>query len=202
MHEVSSQVIEGTISVSASCVFEPLFPYATDRVMLDLETIGNTPGSAIVAIGAVRFSGDIVNAEFYKRVSLKSCIDLGMTTDAGTVLWWLQQSDAARQEIVKADTTINVALMSFFEFATGTEEVWGNGADFDNVLLEEAYRLAFMPQPWKWSRNRCYRTLKSLYPHVTVPREGTHHNALDDAKHQHRHLMAIFHAMQAAPSSN
>jgi len=67
--------------------------------------------------------------------------------------------------------------------------VWGNGAAFDNVILASAYRQANITQPWLFWNDRCYRTVKALSPAVTMQRNGTHHNALDDAESQARHLI-------------
>jgi exodeoxyribonuclease VIII len=46
-------------------------------------------------------------------------------------------------------------------------------------------------QPWRHWNDRCYRTVKSLYPDVKLERVGTHHNAVDDAESQARHLIAM-----------
>jgi len=63
--------------------------------------------------------------------------------------------------------------------------VWGNGADFDNMMLASLYDACRLAVPWKYYSNRCYRTLKSFSrPSDMVTREGIHHNALDDAVHQ------------------
>ncbi len=69
--------------------------------------------------------------------------------------------------------------------------MWGNGSDFDNTLLEEAYRATGIKPPWRFTGNRCYRTVKNLFPDVWVDPVGTAHNALDDATYQANHLIAI-----------
>jgi inhibitor of KinA sporulation pathway (predicted exonuclease) len=49
-----------------------------------------------------------------------------------------------------------------------------------------------MQAPWKFYNDRCYRTLKAMYPHIKMPkRTGTHHNALDDAISQVNHLILL-----------
>lgn len=162
------------------------------QVMIDLETLGNKPGSVIVAIGAVKFANGEITASFYERVDAESCIALGLRMDASTVMWWLKQECAARLEITKAGKEISEVLRDFAAWLGDPDaEVWGNGAAFDNVLLADAYDRAHMPRPWKFFNDRCYRTMKALRPEVPMPRAGTHHNALDDAKSQAMHLMAI-----------
>ena len=69
--------------------------------------------------------------------------------------------------------------------------VWSNGAGFDNVVLSSAFRRIGMEQPWPFRNDRCYRTMKAQHPEVKMQRVGTHHNAVDDAESQARHLMAM-----------
>jgi hypothetical protein len=175
------------------------------RVMLDLESLGTAPGSAIVAIGAVRFDAEGITEEFYQRVDLESCIRAGLTMDASTVLWWMGQSDAARHEITLPGVHLAQALLDFRLFLDNTRnpelrpasmengkiEVWGNGASFDNALLAAAYRAIGDAQPWSFTKDRCYRTMKATRPDIQIARAGVLHNALDDARSQALHLIAI-----------
>lgn len=163
--------------------------------MLDLETLGNAPGCVIVAIGAVRFNKKEITDQFYTRVDPDSCVKAGLKLDTDTVLWWLKQKDEARLEITKPGDPLLHALDKFSHFAQwGNEdiELWGNGAAFDNAILAAAYRALGRPAPWKFSNDRCYRTMKNLLPQVTIARgSGTQHNALDDARAQAEHLIRI-----------
>lgn len=168
-----------------------------NHIMLDLETMGNRSTAAIAAIGAVRFNPAQrqITSEFYMRVNLASSTDAGLTLDASTVLWWLKQSDDARKEITHPGAvSLECALIEFENWLHATEAapiIWGNGADFDNVILANAYRAAGFEQPWNHYDNRCYRTLKSLKPELKIQRTGTYHHALDDAKNQARHWFDI-----------
>lgn len=171
-------------------------------IMLDLETAGQGPDAAIVAIGAVQFDRDagIIGERFYAPVDLASAVAAGGIIDPSTVTWWLRQSDAARGELTRPALQIGSALDTFDVWLQrmGVRDlhVWGNGAAFDNVILAGAYKRFGRPVPWQFWNDRCYRTMKSLYPAVTLERTGTHHNALDDAEHQARHLLAILAAMR------
>lgn len=168
----------------------------TNHIMLDLETMGTGPNAAIVAIGAVRFNiAAGITDSLYCAIDLESCMDEGQTVTASTIKWWMQQSDTARKEIYsKTNINIDLALMRFTEFVDADKSnafIWGNGSDFDNAILANAYRLMNIPAPWKFYNNRCYRTTKNLYPQIKIERSGTHHNALDDAVSQTQHLLAI-----------
>ena len=156
------------------------------HIMLDLETMGNGNRAAIIAIGAVSFNSSGVKERFYQQVRLDMSIDCGMEMDASTVLWWLQQSDDARSAF-KDNEKAGSLCDALYEFArwyasVGGVEVWGNGA---------AYRFTGIEQPWKLWNDRCYRTLKAMYPRIKPIRSGTHHNAVDDAHSQADHLLQI-----------
>lgn len=171
------------------------------NIMLDLETMGADPNSAIVAIGAVAFEFDKKDPldQFYKKVTLASSVNNGGIMNPSTVLWWMNQSQSAREEIVSAETDINYALKCFTIWVDGLRgaspqnklQIWGNGSDFDNVILHSAYRHANMPAPWQFWENRCYRTMSAMHTNTRLVRKGTHHNALDDARSQAEHLMRI-----------
>ena len=70
--------------------------------------------------------------------------------------------------------------------------VWGNGADFDNAILRNAYTAVNRELPWMYYNNRCLRTLRGENPDVAKPAfVGTPHHAGDDARNQAEHLLLI-----------
>lgn len=165
------------------------------HVMIDLETMGMRAGCAIISIGAVQFdpkTGEM-GAEFYEVVDLQSCMDVGLHLDASTVMWWMQQSEEARAQFKKAGLNIAEALVKFSSFITQKQivYVWGNGADFDQPILAEAYNKCVLTLPWKFWNNRCYRTKKGE-SNVKMQRTGTYHSAIDDARSQALHLIDIY----------
>ncbi len=165
------------------------------EVMLDLETMGNGSRAAIIAIGAVAFDHTGVKDRFYRQVNLQSSMAAGMECDASTVMWWMQQSEQARAAFKDDEKAkpLAEALIDFMGFciANDVAGMWGNGAAFDNAILSSAYRLCGVEQPWKFWNDKCYRTIKGLYPDIRIVRKGTHHNALDDALSQAEHLIAM-----------
>lgn len=171
-------------------------------VMVDLETLGTAPGSIILSIGAVSFGPKKEHVStFYERISIASCQEHGMTFDADTLAWWMLQSAEARAEAFSGALPLPLVLERFNGFLgrdAKDVEIWGNGASFDNALLASAYRAAKLPLPWKFWNERCYRTMKALYPEVPCERTGTHHNALDDAMTQARHLAQILMHIEKA----
>lgn len=169
----------------------------TRMIMIDLETFGSAPGCSIASIGAVAATHDgFVQDELYLIVSRNSCADHGLHESAATLEWWSQQSAEAQQVIglsTDPDGSMPLAMaldeLNRFVSRQGTNaEVFGNGSDFDNAILAAAAHAAGVELAWPFWQNRCYRTIKSLTPHVKIMRRGTHHNALDDARDQAAHL--------------
>lgn len=177
-------------------------------VMLDLETMGNGPNAAIVAIGAVEFDPTTrsLGRRFYQVADLETSVRGGGEIDASTVMWWLRQSDEARKDISGEGQPLQQVLVAFGTWLAALADdvkVWGNGAGFDNVILSQAYRRADLTVPWPHWNDRCYRTMKAMRPDVKMERVGVHHNAINDAESQALHLMAILAAnaqVQAGPA--
>ena len=183
-------------------------------VMLDLETMGNGPCAAIIAVGAVAFDGvsqrgvrTVHQNKFYEVVSLESAMAAGGVVDASTILWWMEQSESARSaftgDAASRAKPLPEVLAAFSRWLNDVSwgypdkvRVWGCGAAFDNVILRSAYRAVHSPAPWKHWNDRCYRTIRELRPDIQLSRIGTHHNARDDAESQAIHLMKIFEAME------
>lgn len=172
-----------------------------NHIMVDLETFGKSKDAAIVSIGAVRFDLDKgeLGDRFYQVVNLNSAQRAGGKIDAETVMWWMGQGEEARKALTGDDSVpIENALKNFSNWIREKplEALWGNGADFDNVIIEGAYqRLGWTP-PWAYYQNHCYRTLCSLKPDLkrNAFRNAvdTAHNALGDAITQAKHLCAIW----------
>ncbi|MBY0237899.1 MAG: 3'-5' exoribonuclease [Burkholderiaceae bacterium] len=175
-------------------------------VMIDLETMGTRPDAPIIAIGAVAFDIDkgVLGERFYTTVDLASSVSQGARIDPGTVMWWLKQGDEARAALQDgSQAPVNIALQNLTLWLrtncapTNKLRPWGNGANFDPVILEEHYRKADLDVPWKFWNIRCCRTLAALRPDIKRQNNGTMHNALDDAIAQAEQIIAIFQSMIA-----
>lgn len=174
-------------------------------VMLDLETLSSQPDAAIISIGACTFRTDGTAMTADERKLFTISIDMvssqraGGHVDAGTIRWWLQQSDAARAAVTGSNSAnVAVALQMFRSWLLeiGPARIWGNGAGFDNIILRQAYQRLQMEAPWGFYQDRCYRTLKNLRGEIQFTRMGIAHSALDDAVSQAMHAERLFAAMR------
>lgn len=171
-----------------------------NHVMIDLETRGQTPGCAIISIGAVAFgpTAGLLGRERYLVIHPKTCHAAGLVDDPSTMTWWSTQPEEARKVLHEAETqgldlgdALDELTSWLGQFSLPQLKVWGNGSDFDNAIMACCYRAVGKKVPWNFWNNRCYRTIKSMHPAIKLVRKGTHHNALDDARDQANHLLNI-----------
>lgn len=163
--------------------------FRVKHVMLDLETFGVAPGVVIRSLGAIEFELDGTTGKTcYANIDRQSCEDLGLTIDPRTEAWWLEQSKEAQAALLDDPMPIKVAAEAFADWfrRVGADCVWGHGAAFDPVIWEAASKAAGFPVPWKFWNVRDTRTVFDLFDFDIrdVPRDGTYHNALDDATYQ------------------
>ncbi len=193
------------------------------HVMADLETISAKSNGGLAQIGAARYRPlRDLNYEFYPAsldtfkvtIDIESSVQMGLDMSASTMKWWMRQSDAAREEVFPETGTVHIAkaLQMFTEWLGPDKEqrIWGHGASFDPVLLQNAYEACQIKPPFKFRNFRDTRTVfaqvgeKDLWGdyedlgEIRVPKEvvgdltrhrkmsdfGPKHSALGDAERQ------------------
>ncbi|EFT1826919.1 exonuclease, partial [Escherichia coli] len=172
------------------------------HLMIDLETMGKNPDAPIISIGAIFFdpqTGDM-GPEFSKTIDLDTA---GGVIDRDVIKWWLKQSREAQSAVMTDEIPLDDALLQLREFIDENSgeffvQVWGNGANFDNVILRRSYERQGIPCPWRYCNDRDVRTIVELGKTIDVdartaiPFEGERHNALDDARYQAKYVSAIW----------
>jgi hypothetical protein len=164
------------------------------QVMLDLETMSTASNACICSIGAVKFDTEKgITSKFYVTVDARDCKRLGLDFSASTLAWWKKQNRKALDMLLEDNMPLQEALIKFSAwYGKKSLWTWGCGSDFDNVIMKNAYDAVGMKLPWKYGDNRCYRTMRALFPEIEGgERVGTYHNALDDARYQAKHLIRI-----------
>lgn len=188
------------------------------HVSLDIETLGTRTGSVILSIGAVMFDPDPNNVgvapvyPFETFITIESCQSYGLTIDPSTLGWWMTQPPEARRifEHVREESegvSLQTALAQFTKFLVGAGwdnwngepcgdlVIWGNGSDFDNALLQDAFARVGLKTPWKFYNNRDLRTLRAAVGLLTgedAPKFKPllPHDALSDADAQRATVQA------------
>lgn len=160
------------------------------NLMIDLETLGTAANAPVVAIGAVFFdpmTGQLGD-QFEVTIEVEDALHYGVMSGS-TFKWWMSQSDAARQKVVRGRESADIAFKMFRNFAMGhgdDVQPWGNGASFDIAILDYAFpRILNKPAPWKFWNVRDCRTIKELATGIvdfdSSMKSGVAHTALDDA---------------------
>lgn len=165
------------------------------RVMIDLESLGTKPGCAILEIGAVPFTkeGPDQSNPFHARISPESNEEHGLTAEAGTAEWWMQQPDKARQAVTGGkDLSTVLENFAFWIGDVQPEEMWAKSPEFDCAILRAAYEAVGIECPWPFYINRDVRTAYSLAGEPDLMQKGTSHTALADAIYQARKVAKCF----------
>lgn len=181
------------------------------HLMIDLETLGTAVNAPIISIGAVFFDPNTgkLGEEFNQSVDLASALKFGKAS-GDTIKWWMGQDDNARKSVTRGILTIEEVLSGFVTFVHKKDvnflRVWGNGATFDISILEVAFtRVLGKPAPWKFWNVRDCRTIRELGDGIVeyeFVREGTHHDALDDAKFQAKWVSAYWQGIRKPKSES
>jgi hypothetical protein len=180
--------------------------------VVDIETLAQGHDAVIGAIGVVIVDVAQLRAvdEFYCRVDLAQ----GRQRDDDTMAFWERQKiespaaweemfgNAGRLFLVDALKALSNFLGRHFDKVAAVE-LMGNGSEFDNVLLADAYQQWGVEQPWWFRGNQSLRTvvwmgrqLLGIDPKYQLPFEGCRHHALHDARHEAAYLIHILTAFK------
>lgn len=174
--------------------------------VIDIETYDTRPTARVATIGAVAVdlvTGVVLDA---MHIPLSAQDQPFRTQSDSTMRWWASQPMAARD----AAFGLMVPRLSVYDGLDGVGDfirritgyhsktprtfgVWGYGASFDIVVLENLYADVLMTLPWTYSQHRDLRTLYELagikLADFVEPGE-TPHIAVDDAKAEARAMLA------------
>lgn len=166
------------------------------HVMVDLETASTANNAAILSLGACCFAGRNPHSDsrFYMKASLASNEAIGLNVDKEVMEWWDKQSPHSRAEAFSGTEDVLSVLDHFHSWICKLGPIenvhlWGNGADFDLVILRNAYETN-ATYPFDFRKHRCYRTISSIFASfIPYPKYAEQqHNALADAEHQAKRI--------------
>lgn len=168
-------------------------------LMIDIETVGRTPGCAIIQIAAVPFNintGQISTNVFKMSINLDHQLKSGkgFTYCPNTYKWWMKENPKLFKLLSTSTHKYNQVgseFQKYFRSLPNNQKirVWGNSNRFDLGIIEGWYKksIGFKFEPfWNtWLENDC-RTLSNLKPLIKKNLKfiGTKHDAIDDCKHQ------------------
>lgn len=159
-------------------------------IMLDMETLDTSPYCVILTIGAVRF--DPKGSGVVEKLELRPTIEeqtekFNRVINDDTIRWWGEQSPEAIEEAMgdKDRIPFKECMEILYRFCWNRRAVWSNGASFDVVVAETAWRQLDMRIPWPFYTVRDTRTLYEMAG-VKLKDGGykTTHKAVEDAERQ------------------
>lgn len=161
---------------------------ACNNLMLDFETLGNKPDTAVLSLGAVVFDKDKVLAEKLWIFNVDGQLEAKRSVKMDTLIWWLTKSTKAKEVFDRSKDGLMIRefvpqFIKFCEPYSGLR-VWGNGATFDVSIIENILDLSRTKPPWQFYNIRCYRTMKSCFGIDKRDIKNISHDALQDAKEQ------------------
>lgn len=164
----------------------------TELIVLDVETLGLDLTSALLSIGLYN-----ENHQLHLYFQVDPQLQYGATVLWDTVKWWLEREDALRKEQASAvrlpPPLIFDILVEYFRVFRSDFTVWCNGASFDFAKLAWHAGKCQKTLPWKFYKERCYRTKSAEFEkyeeYLEKVTQGTAHCALDDARRQYEILM-------------
>lgn len=165
------------------------------HLMVDLETMGVSPRSVVLTLGAVTFNPytDEIYDDLYLKIDLDDQDKLGREIDQNTLDWWAKQEPKVMEEAFSSDGRIGLenAVNAFHKFAWGCDKFWSHGAVFDLMIIEDIYRQLKRPIPWEFWRLRDTRTLFDLAD-PEMEKSVEQHNALFDAIRQAKGVQTVY----------
>jgi len=156
-------------------------------LMIDLETLGTTPGCMIGQIGLAFFErhGHDVRASHSLPLDLWEQERLGFRVEIDTLRWWSQRDGPLREHVMFSGTRLSRAqalgTLNSLHAVYDVRAVWAHGAAFDFPILRELARHAG-GVPWSFRKEMDTRTLFRLTGD-SRPAE-TAHDARQDAVEQ------------------
>lgn len=139
------------------------------NLMLDIETLGTMETAHILSIGICSFSLE----EGVRDIDIKQELQIGLTEqsrsiDANTVRFWLRQPQQTFEKVTKIDLELKTALEKLVDIITSYRyseckvNLWCNGANFDFLVLRNAFAQYGIPTPWAYYEENCIRAIKAL----------------------------------------
>ena len=162
--------------------------------MIDIETIDTGPESAVLSIAAMRWDANnksAVRNSVEILIDVDDCLARGCTYSEDTIKWWDQQAPEVHHKAFTQGPRLSLpaALDELRKYVAGTQRFWCQGLNFDQIILEQAYKRCGEPRPWSYWQWRDSRTLMKLVDDLPA-KDSRAHDAIYDVSYQ---IDCMFH---------
>lgn len=179
-------------------------------VMIDLETLGTSPGCVVLSVGVVCFDPhgeDIPLPGSEGSVGLDAYLDVaqqkrhGLHVNPDTLSWWKKKNSVLLEKLMSHPdaTHPRVALDRVSKLIRRKDgRVWCRGASFDFPILQHLFNEYAIATPWEyWDQMDC-RTLAYLATgsqtsrcEIALPEGFVEHDSLWDCWRQAREVQEL-----------
>jgi hypothetical protein len=120
------------------------------------------------------------------NVELESALKAGRTISASTLQWWLTQRPEIMKKMFDSPAPLSRVLEGLARFFALNQLVypWGNSAGFDLGMTADAYTKAGLALPWRYTNERCYRTVRSMSDLKRGTKPENAHDPVADCHYQ------------------
>lgn len=139
------------------------------NIMIDIETLGTTETAHILSIGLCSFSlTEGVRTNDIKREFQIGLTEQGRSIDPNTLRFWLRQPKQTFDKVTKVDLELKTALELLVDaivscrYSECKVNLWCNGANFDFLILRNAFAQHGISVPWVYFEENCMRSIKAL----------------------------------------
>lgn len=171
------------------------------ELSLDNETMATTQNAVVLTVGGVLFRGPEILETCYFRVNLDEQFARGREVSGSTMNWWMSQSEAMSTILEAPEVRLATGRAILRDMGAKAQKVWARPGMFDLPMLRHLFgHDLWDDSPTPKRLNHGYQKendLGTLVQEFDPDRRlagtfvGTPHNALDDAKHHHRWLIAL-----------
>ena len=131
------------------------------NIMIDIETLGVKPHSAVVEIVIVRFNmaGDLEKL-LHLKINAVDNVSKGRRIDGDTIEWYLRNGiGLSLYDGVGLDEAIEKTQEVLKYYFTGETLFWANSPCFDFEILRDIG----IDTPWSYGQERDVRTINHIY---------------------------------------
>lgn len=152
------------------------------HAMLDIETLGTKPNSAVLSAGVVFFDPKTGTTHEQKMFLFDPKQQPNRPVDFTTMKWWMMQTQAAREHWYKAKfENIHKELVEFVNFCKTHKSLtwWGCSPAFDQIIMESLLESRGVKVPWIFWKWRDVRTIKDFLKDKSAVNSNAHDPVAD-----------------------
>lgn len=160
-------------------------------VMIDIETLGTSPGCVIWEIAALCFDPltGKTGEHFRVLIDVPDSVEWGLVIEDDTARWWQERGGIQ----TAGAKPLKESMIEFINWMEGQnfESVWCKGASFDFPILQVPCDILDLQLPFAYYQQRCARTVCKLAHPNKRPIPATHAAFEDCAAQVHDLCLAL-----------